>query len=58
MSDVIIRHMVKEDLIEADRIIRLAFGTFRGLDDPENFRSDARFAHPRFSADPFASFVS
>lgn len=58
MSDVIIRHMVKEDLIEADRIIRLAFGTFRGLDDPENFRSDARFAHPRFSADPFASFVA
>ena len=58
MSDVIIRQMVKEDLKEADRIIRLAFGTFRGLDDPENFRSDARFAYPRFSADPSASFVA
>ena len=58
MSDIIIRQMVKEDLKEADRIIRLAFGTFRGHDDPENFRSDARFAHPRFSADPSASFVA
>ena len=37
MSDIIIRQMVKEDLKEADRIIRLAFGTFRGHDDPENF---------------------
>ena len=58
MSEIIVRHMVKEDLKEADRIIRLAFGTFRGHDDPENFRSDARFAHPRFSADPSASFVA
>lgn len=44
MSDIVIRHLTKEDLQEADRIIRLAFGTFRGHDDPENYRSDARYA--------------
>jgi len=58
MSDIVIRHMAEEDLQEADRIIRLAFGTFRGHDDPENYRSDVRYANPRYSADPSASFVA
>lgn len=58
MSDIVIRHMAEEDLQEADRVIRLAFGTFMGHDDPENYRSDARYANPRYSADPSASFVA
>ena len=58
MSDIVIRHMVKEDLQEADRIIRLAFGTFMGHDNPEDYRSDARYANPRYNADPSASFVA
>jgi len=58
MSDIIIRHMTKGDLQEADRVIRLAFGTFMGHDDPENYRSDARYANPRYCADSSASFVA
>jgi len=58
MSDIIIRHMAEEDLSEADRIIRLAFGTFMGHDNPEDYRSDARYANPRYNADPSASFVA
>lgn len=58
MSDVVIRHLMEEDLQEADRIIRLAFGTFMGHDNPEDYRSDARYASPRYHADPSASFVA
>jgi len=58
MSDVVIRHLIEEDLQEADRIIRLAFGTFMGHDNPEDYRSDARYANPRYNADPSASFVA
>ena len=50
--------MEEKDLQEADRIIRLAFGTFMGHDDPENYRSDARYANPRYNADSSASFVA
>ena len=58
MSDITIRHMREADLQEADRIIRLAFGTFMGHDNPENYRIDARYANPRYNADPTASFVA
>ena len=58
MNDVIIRGMEKDDLTEADRIIRLAFGTFMKHDNPADYRSDARYAYPRYSADPSASFVA
>ena len=50
--------MREEDIQEADRIIRLAFGTFRGYEDPENYRADSRYAYPRYHADPLASFVA
>ena len=58
MDDAKIRHMTEEDIEEADKIIRLAFGTFRGFEDPENYRADSRFAYPRYHADPSASFVA
>ena len=58
MNDIVIRHLVEEDLQEADRIIRLAFGTFMGHDNSEDYRSDARYANPRYNADPSASFVA
>lgn len=50
--------MIKEDLQEADRIIRLAFGTFLGYDNPEDYRLDARYANTRYNADPSAAFVA
>ena len=50
--------MKEEDIQEADKIIRLAFGIFRGIEDPENYRADSRYAYPRYNADPSASFVA
>ena len=58
MNDIVIRNMTEADLQEADRIIRLAFGTFMCHDNPENYRIDARYADPRYNADPAASFVA
>ena len=58
MNDIVIRQMEEKDLQEADRIIRLAFGTFMGHDNPEDYRLDVRYTHPRYNADPSASFVA
>lgn len=44
--------MREADLAEADRINRLAFGTFFGLPDPMRFRGDAEAVRGRFAADP------
>ncbi len=38
----------ESDLPEADRIMRLAFGTFLGIPDPMNFMGDRNFIAPRF----------
>jgi hypothetical protein len=40
----------ESDLPEADRIMRLAFGTFLGIPDPTNFMGDRNFMAPRFHA--------
>jgi len=50
-----IRALEEPDLPEADRIFRLAFGTFLGLPDPGAFAGDADFVRTRFKADPSAS---
>lgn len=44
------------DLATADRIFRLAFGTFLGLPDPVQFMGDATLVEPRWRAAPEASF--
>jgi len=46
----------EEDLPAADRIVRLAFGTFLGLPDPLNFMGDAEYVRTRWLADPSAVF--
>lgn len=48
--------LAEKDLPEAARIIRLAFGTFLGAPDPENFWSDRDYAFGRFPASHVASF--
>ena len=40
----------ESDLPEADRIMRLAFGTFLGIPDPIHFMGDRSFIAPRFHA--------
>jgi GNAT superfamily N-acetyltransferase len=46
------------DLAETRRIIRVAFGTFIGVPDPENFRTDIDAAGTRWLADPSAVFAA
>ena len=46
------------DLVRADHIMRLAFGTFLGLSEPTSFMGDADYVHTRFAADPTAAFAA
>ncbi|HVX02731.1 MAG TPA: GNAT family N-acetyltransferase, partial [Nitrososphaera sp.] len=46
------------DLQDADRVMRLAFGTFLGLPDPMKFMGDADFVMTRYKADPSAALVA
>ncbi|MDP8921263.1 MAG: GNAT family N-acetyltransferase [Chloroflexota bacterium] len=56
--DITIRPLERGDLDEADRIMRLAFGTFVGLPDPATFMGDAGYVRTRWLADPAAAFAS
>jgi predicted N-acetyltransferase YhbS len=49
---LVIRPLTEADLDAADRVNRLAFGTFFGLEDPMTFRGDSGLIHCRFRADP------
>jgi GNAT superfamily N-acetyltransferase len=49
-----IRPLSESDLSEADRIVRLAFGTFLGLPDPLKHLGDADYVRTRWKADPEA----
>jgi GNAT superfamily N-acetyltransferase len=51
-----IRLLREEDLPAADRIMRLAFGTFLGLPEPLKFMGDADYVRTRWLADPSAVF--
>ena len=50
--DIAIRRLDQHDLPEADRIFRLAFGSFLGLPDPMTFMGDADLVHTRWRAAP------
>lgn len=50
--NILVRPLVESDLDEADRIMRLAFGTFIGLRDPMTMWGDADYAHSRWRAYP------
>src|SRR5579863_4995781 len=53
--EITIRLLREKDLPAADRIIRLAFGTFLGLPDPSKFMGDADYARTRWLADPLSA---
>lgn len=55
---VVIRSLAEADLDEADRIFRLAFGTFIGLPDPLRFAGDADYVRTRFAAEPDAALAA
>ena len=48
----LVRPMRADDLEAADRVLRLAFGTIRGLPDPSAAFGDADYVHTRFRAAP------
>jgi len=58
MADIVIRQMREGDLPEADRIMRLAFGTFLGMPDPMAFSGDADYVGTRYRADPPAALTA
>ncbi|HWF14056.1 MAG TPA: GNAT family N-acetyltransferase [Candidatus Acidoferrales bacterium] len=58
LPEVNIRLLREEDLPAADRIMRLAFGTFLGLPDPLKFMGDAEYVRTRWPVDPSAAFAA
>jgi predicted N-acetyltransferase YhbS len=57
-ESIAIRPLRAADLPAADRIMRVAFGTFVGLPDPASFMGDASYAKGRWQAQPDAAFVA
>jgi GNAT superfamily N-acetyltransferase len=56
--DVTVRPLEEADLGEADRIMRLAFGTFLGLPDPMAFMGDADYVRSRWAAEPTCALAA
>lgn len=54
--DIAIRALDGRDVAEADRIFRVAFGTFLGLPKPDSFMGDADLVGTRWWAAPSAAF--
>jgi GNAT superfamily N-acetyltransferase len=52
-----VRPLQQRDLPAADRIMRLAFGTFLGLPDPSAFMGDADYVQTRWRTNPTAAFA-
>jgi GNAT superfamily N-acetyltransferase len=57
-AEVRVRPLVEEDLDEADRVFRVAFGTFFGAPDPEGFFGDADYVRTRWRACPDAALAA
>lgn len=57
-TEIIIRPLTESDVAAADRIMRLAFGTFLGMPDPIQFMGDTDFARTRWKADPSGAFAA
>jgi GNAT superfamily N-acetyltransferase len=57
-SNVTVRPLEEGDLGEADRIMRLAFGTFLGLPDPMAFMGDADYVRTRWAAEPTCALAA
>lgn len=58
MSELKIRLLQEQELIQADRIFRLAFGTFIGLPEPMQFCGDAAYFPHRWKTEPTAAFAA
>lgn len=57
-AQVKVRPMVEADLVDADRVMRTAFGTFLGMPDPMAFMGDADYVRSRWAAAPEAALAA
>lgn len=57
-QDITVRPLQESELAEADRVMRLAFGTFLGLPEPLAFMGDAAYVRPRWTTDPASAFAA
>jgi GNAT superfamily N-acetyltransferase len=55
---VAIRPLAEDDLDAADRVMRIAFGTFLGAPDPIAGFGDAQYVRPRYQAAPSWAFAA
>lgn len=53
-TKICVRPLAESELPEADRIVRVAFGTFLGMPDPSRFMSDSDYVRTRWRFDPSA----
>jgi ribosomal protein S18 acetylase RimI-like enzyme len=58
VGQVIVRALRDEDLPEAERVFRLAFGTFLGVPEPETFWSDRDYVYGRHRAPHVAAIAA
>jgi GNAT superfamily N-acetyltransferase len=58
LDDVSIRPLHEGDLDGADRVMRIAFGTYLGAPDPIMVFGDAEYVRPRFRAEPSWAFAA
>jgi predicted N-acetyltransferase YhbS len=56
--EIQIRPLRHDEVADADRIIRLAFGTFLGVPDPTQTFGDSDFAYTRYEAAPDAALAA
>jgi GNAT superfamily N-acetyltransferase len=56
--EIAVRHLEEGELHKADLIMRLAFGTFLGLPEPEKFGEGMDYVKSRWIADPNATFAA
>jgi GNAT superfamily N-acetyltransferase len=56
--EIFVRPMVEADLEAANRVMRLAFGTFLKVPDPMQFMGDADYVYTRWRADPGAAWCA
>jgi predicted N-acetyltransferase YhbS len=57
-AEVAIRALREDDLDAADRVMRIAFGTFLGVPDPITVFGDADYVGSRFRAEPSWAFAA
>lgn len=58
LGGINVRRLREDELVEADRIMRMAFGTFLGLPNPMDFMGDADYVRTRWAADPSSALAA